>query len=192
MGPVTVDPIACALFLLAAFTLAGAAHTAWLASAVSKRFAQPLDAGLTFRGKRLLGANKTMKGFVVMVPAAGAAFVLLAAAAPTSAGLWSLSLPGYAVLGALAGFGFMAGELPNSFVKRQLGIPPGMSAARPLAAAVQFSVDRLDSGLGMLAVLSAVVPTPWATWAVVLLAGPAIHWTFSLVMFRLGLKARPA
>ena len=188
----TVDPIACALFLLAAFTLAGAAHTAWLTSAASKRFAQPLDAGLTVRGKRLFGANKTVKGFVVMVPAAAAAFVLLAAAAPASAGLWDLSLPGYAALGALAGFGFMAGELPNSFVKRQLDIPPGMSAATPVATVVQFSVDRLDSGVGMLAVLSAVVPTPWTTWAVVLLAGPAIHWTFSLVMFRLGLKARPA
>ena len=192
MGPVTVDPVACALFLLAAFTLAGAAHTAWLASASAKRFGQPLDAGLTLRGKRLFGANKTVKGFVVMVPAAAAAFVLLAAAAPAWAGLWGLSFPGYAVLGALAGFGFMAGELPNSFVKRQLDIPPGMSAATPVATVVQFSVDRLDSGVGMLAVLSAVVPTPWTTWAVVLLAGPAIHWTFSLVMFRLGLKARPA
>jgi hypothetical protein len=187
-----VDPISCAVFLLAAFTLAGAAHTAWLTTAASKGFAQPLDAGLTFRGRRLLGANKTVKGFVVMVPAAAVSFVALAAATPASAGLWSLSLGGYAALGALAGFGFMAGELPNSFVKRQLDIPPGMSATTPLAAALQFSLDRLDSGLGMLAVISAVVPTPWTTWATVLLAGPAIHWTFSVVMFRLGLKARPA
>ena len=192
MGPVIVDPLGCAIFLLAAFTLAGAAHTAWLASAASRRFAQPLDAKLTFRGRRLFGANKTVKGFVVMVPAAAAAFAILAAAAPASAGLWELSLPAYAAFGALAGFGFMAGELPNSFVKRQLDIPPGLSAAGPIAALLQFTVDRLDSGLGMLAVVSAAVPTPWTTWAIVLLAGPAIHWTFSLVMFRLGLKARPA
>jgi CDP-2,3-bis-(O-geranylgeranyl)-sn-glycerol synthase len=189
---VIVDPLARAVFLMAAFTLAGAAHTAWLASAASKRFAQPLDAGLTFRGRRLFGANKTVKGFVVMVPAAAASFALLAAAAPASVGLWDLSLRAYAALGALAAVGFMAGELPNSFVKRQLDIPPGMSTSGPIAAALQFSVDRVDSGLGMLTVVSAVVPTPWTTWAVVLLAGPAIHWTFSLVMFRLGLKARAA
>ena len=188
----TVDSIAVAVFLLAAFTLAGAAHTAWLATAASKRFAQPLDGGLTFRGKRLFGANKTFKGFVVMVPAAAASFALLAGVAPTSAGLWELSLGSYAGLGAIAGFGFMAGELPNSFVKRQLGIPPGMSATTPLAAVLQFSIDRLDSGLGMLAVVSAAVPTPWTTWTVILITGPAIHWTFSLVMFRLGLKARAA
>lgn len=192
MGPVIADPIACAVFLLTAFTLAGAAHTAWLTTAASKRFTQPLDRGLTIRGRRLFGANKTANGFVVMVPAAATSFVVFAAAAPAAAGLWDLSLGGYAALGALAGFGFMAGELPNSFVKRQLDIPPGRSASAPLAAIVQFSIDRLDSGVGMLAVVSAIVPTPWTTWAVVLLAGPVIHWTFSVVMFRLGLKPRPA
>jgi hypothetical protein len=44
----------------------------------------------------------------------------------------------------------------------------------------------------MLAAVSLVVPTPWTTWAVVLLVGPAIHWSFSVVMFRLGIKPRPA
>jgi hypothetical protein len=36
-------------------------------------------------------------------------------------------------LGVCAGFGFMAGELPNSFVKRQLGIRPGERYASSLA-----------------------------------------------------------
>ena len=35
------------------------------------------------------------------------------------------------------------------------------------------------------------MPVPWRTVAVVLLVGPFIHWTFSVVMFRLGLKPRP-
>ena len=187
----TPDPVACGVFLLAAFTLAGTAQTAWFATPASRRFTQPLDLGRTLRGRRLFGANKTLRGFVVMVPATAVAFALLAAGAPPSAILWDLSTPAYAALGALAGLGFMLGELPNSFVKRQLDIPPG-SSLRGSAAALQFAIDRVDSGLGMLAVVSAVVPTPWTTWMVVLLAGPAIHWTFSVVMFRLGLKARPA
>ena len=188
----SADPVACGVFLLAAFTLAGGAQTVWFTMPASRRFAYPLDAGLRLRGRRLFGSNKTVRGFVVMVPASAAAFALLGGGTHAIAGLWDLSPLSYAVLGALAGFGFMAGELPNSFVKRQLDIAPGSGSRGQAAAIVQFIVDRLDSGLGMLVVVSLAVPTPWATWAVVLLVGPAIHWTFSLVMFRLGVKARPA
>ena len=192
MGPVTVDPIACGLFLLAAFTLAGIAQTWWFATPISRRFAQPLDGGRRWRGRRVFGDHKTIRGFVAMVPGSAAAFALLGTAAPPSVGLWPLSPLEYATLGALAGFGFMAGELPNSFLKRQLDIPPGAAATTSPATALQFAVDRLDSGLGMLTVLSLAVPTPWRTWALVLTVGPFIHWSFSVLMFRLGLKARPA
>ena len=57
----------------------------------------------------------------------------------------------------------------------------------PVAPAAHFACDRLDSGLAMLTVISLAVPTPPATWAVVLLLGPAIHWSFSALMFRLHL-----
>jgi CDP-2,3-bis-(O-geranylgeranyl)-sn-glycerol synthase len=188
-----VDPIACGAFLLAAFVLAGATQVVWLGSRQSRRFAVPLDAGLRFRGRRILGANKTARGFVVMVPAAAASFALLSRLpVPLTQGLWPLTSATYALLGAWAAIGFMAGELPNSFVKRQLDVAPGAAASGRLSAACQFLVDRLDSGVGMLAAVSLVVPTPWTTWAVVLLVGPAIHWSFSVVMFRLGIEPRPA
>ena len=187
-----IDPIACGVFVLMAFTLAGIAQTAWFASRASHAFDVPLDGGLYVRGRRLLGMNKTFRGFVVMVPAAAAAFALLGALAPHDIGIWNLSVMSFAAVGALAGFGFMAGELPNSFVKRQLDIVPGDTAHGRLARVVQFLADRFDSGVGMLVAMTLVIPMPWQTWAVVLIAGPAIHWTFSLLMFRLGLKARPA
>jgi CDP-2,3-bis-(O-geranylgeranyl)-sn-glycerol synthase len=188
----TFDPIACGVFVLLAFTLAGVAQTVWFASSMSHAFALPLDFGLRVRGRRVLGANKTLRGFVVMVPAVAAAFALLGSTAPASLGVWDLPVQSFAALGAVAGFGFMAGELPNSFVKRQLDIAPGAATFRRLGTVVQFVVDRLDSGVGLLLGMSLMVPVPWQTWAVVLVAGPAIHWTFSLLMFRLGLKARAA
>ena len=189
-----LDPVACGGFLLLAFVVSGMAQTGWFAAPASHRFAQPLDGGLALRGRRLFGANKTLRGFVVMVPASAASFALLAMLAgdPSALGLWPLSLSGYALAGAVAGFGFMAGELPNSFIKRQCDIPPGDAPRNPLAAMCQFTADRLDSGLGMLLALSLFVPVPWRTAAVVLMIGPFIHWTFSVVMFRLGLKPRPA
>jgi hypothetical protein len=189
-----LDPVACGCFLLLAFVVAGTAQTAWFAAPASRRFTQPLDAGLTLRGRRLFGENKTRRGFIGMVPASAAAFALLAVLAgdPAALGLWPLSTSGYALAGAIAGFGFMAGELPNSFVKRQLDIAPGGAPRRPLASACQFAVDRLDSGIGMLVALNAFVAVPRGSVAVVLIAGPFIHWTFSVLMFHLGLKPRPA
>ena len=176
--------------------LAGCAQVTWLASRWSRRFALPLDGGATFRGRRIFGANKTVRGLVVMVPATAAAFALVAGLAgrgqPEAVGLWALPTWRYALLGAWVGLGFMLGELPNSFVKRQLGIAPGDRAHGTARAVWQFIGDRADSGIGMLCALSLAVPTPWQTWAIVLIAGWAIHWSFSLVLFVLRVKPRPA
>src|SRR5205809_2641765 len=124
-----LNPAACAAFLVGAFTLAGVSQTAWLALPLSRRFAIPLDGGRTFRGRRLFGANKTLRGFVIMVPATGVSFAVLAGTLggmPAGvAGLWPVSATDYALLGTWAGFGFMLGELPNSFVERQLGVDAG-------------------------------------------------------------------
>jgi CDP-2,3-bis-(O-geranylgeranyl)-sn-glycerol synthase len=175
------DPIATALFLVVSFVLTGCAQTAWLRSAVSRKLAIPLDFGKSFRGKRIFGDHKTLRGFVVMVPAASLAF---GAVHPLVPGLWTLTDVQYFALGALAGFGFMAGELPNSFLKRQLGIAPGESRT--------FSIvfDRIDSILGMLLVVSLAVPMPWETWALVLAVGPFLHLLFSGALFLLGVKTR--
>jgi CDP-2,3-bis-(O-geranylgeranyl)-sn-glycerol synthase len=192
----TPHPTRIALFLLATFVLAGCAQVTWLASRRSRRFAIPLDGGATFRGRRVFGANKTLRGLVVMVPATAATFALVAHVAgrgrPEAAGLRALPIWQYALLGAWVGLGFMLGELPNSFVKRQLDIAPGTRAHGPARAVGQFIGDRMDSGIGMLCALSLAVPTPWQTWAIVLIAGWAIHWSFSLVLFVLRVKPRPA
>jgi CDP-2,3-bis-(O-geranylgeranyl)-sn-glycerol synthase len=197
VGPVTppLDPVACAALLILAFVIAGLAQTAWFASDRSRAFALPLDGGLTLRGRRLFGHNKTVRGLVVMVPAAAMSLPLVASALdrvlPSPSGLWPLTPGGYAALGAWSALGFMLGELPNSFVKRQLDIAPGAAAgARGLPW--QLAADRLDSGIGLLLSTSLVVPVPWGTWALVLGIGPIFHWCFSFLLFRLGLKPRPA
>jgi CDP-2,3-bis-(O-geranylgeranyl)-sn-glycerol synthase len=188
----SLDPLACALFLVGAFTLAGTAQAFWLASDASRRWAWPLDGGRTFRGRRLLGDNKTARGFIVMVPATGLAFLVLALAGSGSPGLWTLKPIEYLGLGLLAGTGCMLGELPNSFVKRQLRIPPGFPAEGPVSRLLFFVVDRLDSTLGVLAALMTAVPVPPATIVYVLLVGAVLHGALSVVTFHLGGKARPA
>ena len=191
------DPLHCGLFLIVAFVLAGLLQSLWLRSHVSRVLAIPLDGGRTFRGRPILGENKTLRGFVVMIPAVALAFAAVAIVVSLPRGvplatLWQLTPAGYAALGAWAGFGFMAGELPNSFVKRRFGILPGQAPASRLTAAICFMIDRTDSIFGMLAALTVAVPTPWQTWVLVISFGPLIHWLFSWWLFRLGVKRRPA
>src|SRR5258706_2184003 len=184
MSIADLDAVSCALFLTAAFALAGVGHTAWLAAPGSHPFAVPLDGGRTFRGRRLLGDNKTLRGFMIMVPATGITFAVLASRLrilPVGLkGLWPLSPAAYALLGSWAAVGFMAGELPNSFIKRQLDIRPGDAARGRFFGPLFFVIDRIDSILGLMLALMVAVPVPWRTWLFVALIGPALPGLFSV------------
>ena len=195
-APDTLDPLVCAVFLIVAFIPAGIVQTAWFCSRFSRPWAMPLDFGKTFRGRRIFGPNKTLRGFVVMLPATAVSFFLLGAAVSHDTGLagrlWPLGPWGFGLLGLLAGLGFMLGELPNSFLKRQLGIAPGEAARGRLAGPLFFALDRVDSIAGMLLVIGLAVPVPWQTWLYLAVVGPAIHWSFSVVLYWSGVKRRPA
>ena len=44
----------------------------------------------------------------------------------------------------------------------------------------------------MMLAITLAAPTPWLTWAFVVLIGPAIHFAFSVLLYRLGVKERAA
>jgi CDP-2,3-bis-(O-geranylgeranyl)-sn-glycerol synthase len=180
------DGISCAIFTITALVPVGCLHTLWLKSAWAKPFAIPIDLGRTFRGRRIFGANKMFRGFMIMTPASGASFFLLSRFVP---GPWPLTGWQYVSLGSLAGLGFMLGELPNSFVKRQLDILPG-AAPQGFAKWAFLFADRADSIIGMLLAMQLRVPVPGLTWIILLAAGAVIHALFSFAMFQLGIKAR--
>lgn len=186
----------CAVFLVATMSLAGVLHALWLRSKISLRLDGPVDLRLRLRDRRLFGPNKMWRGFAVMPPATALAFWAAGSLRPDlpewlSAGMWEISSARYAALGLACGFAFMLAELPNSFIKRQLDVAPGMAPRGRGLAALFFLLDRVDSVLGVLLVLTAVLPITPGTWAWVLLLGPGIHWLFSLWLYRLKVKARP-
>lgn len=184
-----------ALFLLIAMSSAGVAHILWLRTALSLRFAWPVDGRMSFRGRRIFGDNKRVCGFLALPPATAASFLLLGSLRELFPGsalstLWPLTPWQYAGLGLVCGFAFLMAELPNSFFKRQLNIAPGGSPDGPRLRTLTLLIDRYDSVIGVLIVLSLLVPVTFATWIWVLLLGPVIHALFSYVMHGLGLKAR--
>jgi len=152
----------------------------------------PLDGRRTFRGRRLFGDNKTLRGALVMTGASALAALLLChatdsfAAAPAVSPL-QVGQP--ALWGFLLGAGYIAGELPNSLIKRQLGIAPG-AAASGGPKALCWLFDQLDSVAGALLALSII----WRPDAVLvaIVAGLALllHPLMAAFMVVLGLKER--
>jgi CDP-2,3-bis-(O-geranylgeranyl)-sn-glycerol synthase len=192
-----LDPVACAVVIVIAMSAAGIAHAGWMRSRWPAGLRVPLDAGITWRGRRLLGEHKTVRGMIMLPLAAGAAFALLGAtraALPPwlASGLWSWDEPALFALGAWAGFCFMAGELPNSFYKRRQGIAPGTVPAGGGARLLCLALDRIDSTAAMLLGLALVAPLPWQTALLVAVFGPAVHFAFSAALFAIGVKARMA
>ncbi len=66
-----------------------------------------------------------------------------------------------------------------------------LTVFRPRPVPVCFVLDRSDSTLGVLFVLSSLLPVSTATWIWALVLGPASHAAFSGWLYRSALKARP-
>ena len=187
--------LAQVLWLALPVLVGGALHIAAIRHDALPALARlPLDGGLTIRGRRLLGDNKTVRGVVVMVGGTVAATMLLALVARVVPALAVLPLADAqvehpAAWGALLGAGYILGELPNSFAKRRLGIAPGAAATGRLRG-VFWVADQVDSLLGILLLLSLVwVPTPAVAFGLVALT-LTVHPAIAAVMVGLGLKQR--
>lgn len=190
---VAYDALACAALLVVAFVAAGFAQTAWLGSRLSRPLAIPLDGGAMWRGQRILGDHKTVRGFLVLP---GVVALMLASLGPAATArgvaVWPLDAVSYGVLGLAAGLGFMLGELPNSFLKRRLGVAPGATAPSGALRSALLVTDRVDSILGLLVTVSLLVPTPWVIWVLLLGPGALLHLLFSALLHLRGVKARSA
>jgi hypothetical protein len=120
------------------------AHGPVMATDSLRALKRPLDGGRTFRGRRLFGANKTWRGALIMSGGAVAAAHVL-----HRIGWYREKLPPELVEagpwkhGAAVGLAVVVGELPNSFVKRQLDIAPG--ARRWTASGIAMVIfDQAD------------------------------------------------
>jgi len=132
--------------------LAGLGHVLVLKLKIVTGLAVPLDGGRRWRGQPLFGENKTWRD-VVLMTALTAVFTrvqhgycrqrrgaVVSVVNDYSASPW--------LCGAIMGLCYCLAELPNSFAKRRLGIPPGKSTR--CGALAQYVVDQTDSVLGCL------------------------------------------
>jgi hypothetical protein len=149
---------------------------------------RPLDGGLTFRGRRLLGDNKTWRGALLMCGG-----VLLATLVLSLWSWWWDRLPadvrdaGPLLYGFLLGLGVVLGELPNSFLKRQLDIAPG-SQRTSLPGRLITLLDQGDLVIGIWVCLLPIYVMP-VLWAVVAFAViSVIHFGINVVGYAVGAR----
>ncbi len=169
------------------------AHGLCIKYGLLSALAKPIDAGRTFRGHRLFGANKTFRGVLVVAAGTAIGFLLRAAidgaATHETEAPW-LSQPSIrtALFGFLVGVAAMLSELPNSFFKRQLGIRPGEQGRRVIGV-IFYVIDQIDLLLGVCLALSLVLTLSpqFIFWSAVVLF--VAHQFFTVTGFALGMRA---
>jgi hypothetical protein len=123
-----------------------------------RRMAVPLDRGARLRGQPIFGPNKTYRGVVAVALGAAAGYTLQGAFPSLQPpGLRSLSFPLLPFFGFVVGATSMLGELPNSLLKRQLGVDAGAPGGGWLAPAF-YVLDQVDFLLG-----AWLVVWPWVS-----------------------------
>jgi hypothetical protein len=145
----------------------------------------PLDRGASWRGRRIFGDNKTLRGAIVMIGVSIIAAALQGVFRLPSLEYFDYDEANLPIVGLLLGLGFVIGELPNSFVKRQRQVAPGAHAGIWHTLA-----DQLDSVVGALAALSLVWVVPLRVWLVALVMGTGLHIAVNAIFVLLGVKRR--
>lgn len=132
----------------------------------------PLDFGLTFRNRRILGDNKTWRGLIVGVIVGTLIGVLISKIYWNfgfSAFTWSLH----------ASFGALMGDAVKSFFKRRFNVSSGKS---------WFPFDQIDFTVGALAIGSFVYFPGWFNSAVIVLVSAIGHVAVNHFAYYTGIR----
>jgi hypothetical protein len=141
--------------------------------------------------RRAFGANKTWRGAAMMHGGTFAAALALHRVPAYRQRLpTAVDEAGPVVVGSLLGLAIWLGELPNSFVKRRLGIAPGTQ--RPSAAGLAFSIyDQADWVPVAALLLRPVWRMSAREVAQVFALVAAIHVPVNLVGYAIGARTAP-
>jgi hypothetical protein len=153
---------------------------------------RPLDGGRKWRGERLFGHSKTLRGPVMVAAGSAAVFALQQEVLHGFALLRDIELVDYGRLpgawfAATAGAAAELTELPNSFVKRRLRIPPGGTASGA-SGALFFVWDQVDLLLGFWLVFGLAVPASVSRVAISLVAVGVLHPLVTLAGYLAGMR----
>ena len=152
---------------------------------------RPLDFGRRFKGKRIFGDHKTWRApviYVVFCTLGTMCQAWLQGRGDLPQWLYLADYESYGTLvGILMGLGMAAGELPNSFLKRQLGVAPGKRKKGLLGVSL-FLIDQVDLALGIWVFLFLLIRPSWHLVAWSFLLTIALHVAVSTMGYLLGMR----
>ncbi len=172
------------LFALWFFLPAGPANFApVLANPIPyfNRWKTPMDFGKSFRGRRILGDNKTWRGLVSGI-VMGIVVALIQYYIWVPPQLAGHSLGFFVCLGALLGFGALVGDALESFAKRQIGVKPGD---------LWFPFDQIDYIVGGILASLLIIRLPFVVYVWILVLYFGLHIVFAYIGYALHLKDKP-
>lgn len=139
----------------------------------------------------LFGANKTWRGALVMTTG-----TTLAAVALARVPAYRRRLPepvadaNPVIVGGLLGLASWIGELPNSFVKRRIGIPPGEQRQSPAGLVISI-VDQADWVPIAALAMRPIWKISLRETATVFGLAVAIHLPINLIGYAIGARETP-
>ncbi len=133
--------------------------------------------------QRWFGKNKTWRGVVVM-PIATYLGVLL-----TNFVSHQFTQISSILLGLALGAAYLLAELPNSYMKRRLGIKEGKL---PDSKRWLFGfIDQADSAVGCMICYKILLNTSWTILGLTLVVGTLIHLVMNILLFALKIRENP-
>lgn len=193
----TVLEIGAVMYLtLLGPVVAGIMNSIWCKTKYMKWLQIPMDGGKSLKdGKRVFGDNKTWKGFLGYVVLNIICMVLLGLFCK-NAGIEKYNmfyqttantLGNNVFIGLLLGVAYGVFELPNSFMKRRLGIIPGKSLSGVQKLFFVF-MDQADSVFGCVLVVCIYHPMSLGFYVLYVLVGAVTHILINMLLYLLKLR----
>jgi len=184
----------CMYATLGSAVVAGIVNSIWCKSKCDF-LKKPIDAGKKFKGKRIFGDHKTWKGFV------GYIFfnIIFAVIFGWIYDLCNINHVSYiyqnhrnfflfnVCLGALIGLAYALFELPNSFMKRRMGIKPGKTTNDWRKWFFVF-LDQADSVFGVCLVVCIFYHMSVGFYLLYVLIGAVTHIIINMLLYLVGLR----
>ncbi len=179
--------------------IAGLVNSIFCKSNVLKFIKKPIDNNIVLKdGKRLFGDNKTWKGLI--------GYIIFNIIFAVLFGLiWEVTKLEHLnyfyinhnntvlyniLIGALLGLFYALFELPNSFIKRRLGIEEGKTTNGLLKVFFIF-LDQADSVFGMALVVWMFYPIGICIYLLFVLIGAITHIVLNILLYFLHVRKNP-
>lgn len=156
---------------------------------------KPLDFNIKIKGKRIFGDNKTWKGLIGYI-IFNIIFMILVGIIFKACNIEKLnffyinhtnSISYNILVGLLLGLFYALFELPNSFLKRRLGITPGKTINGPKKYFFVF-LDQADSVFGVALVVWMFYPIGIRIYLLYVLLGAITHLIINMLLYFLHLR----